>query len=115
MVVDLKKAFGNRIDSLAWMSPATKARAKEKLATLIIGVGYPDRWQDYLSLQIIKGDALGNLRRADLFKYQRQLLTGSKRVNWCHRKCQKPQKSWIFHVFLLPNTIVSVHLSYGRL
>jgi predicted metalloendopeptidase len=73
MVDDLKKAFGNRIDSLAWMSPATKAKAKEKLATLIVGVGYPDRWQDYTSLEIVKGDALGNLQRAELFHYQRQL------------------------------------------
>jgi putative endopeptidase len=73
MVEDLKKAFGNRIDSLAWMSGATKAKAKEKLATLIVGVGYPDRWQDYAPLQIIKGDALGNLQRAELFRYQQQL------------------------------------------
>ena len=41
-----KSAFpGNRIDSLAWMSAATKARAKEKLSTLIVGVGYPDQWR----------------------------------------------------------------------
>jgi putative endopeptidase len=73
MADDLKKAFGNRIDALAWMSPATKAKAKEKLATLIVGVGYPDRWQDYASLQIVNGDALGNLKRAELFAYQRQL------------------------------------------
>jgi predicted metalloendopeptidase len=73
MVDDLKKAFGTRIDSLAWMSPATKAKAQEKLATLIVGVGYPDRWRDYAALQIVKGDALGNLQRAELFEYQRQL------------------------------------------
>jgi putative endopeptidase len=73
MADDLKKAFGRRIDSLSWMSPATKARAKEKLATLIVGVGYPDHWEDYGSLQIVKGDALGNLQRAQLFEYQRQL------------------------------------------
>jgi predicted metalloendopeptidase len=73
MADDLKKAFGNRIDSLTWMSAATKARAKEKLTTLIVGVGYPDRWSDDASLRIVKGDALGNLQRASLFEYQRQL------------------------------------------
>src|SRR5205823_1764130 len=73
MADDLKKAFGNRIDALAWMSPATKAKAKEKLATLIVGVGYPDRWQDYAALRIVQGDPLGNLQRAELFAYQRQL------------------------------------------
>src|SRR6185295_11656214 len=32
MVKNLVKAFGRRIDSLTWMSPTTKARAKAKLA-----------------------------------------------------------------------------------
>jgi predicted metalloendopeptidase len=73
MADDLKSAFGHRIDSLAWMSQTTKSRAKEKLATLIVGVGYPDRWQNYASLKIVKGDALGNLQRAELFEYRRQL------------------------------------------
>jgi predicted metalloendopeptidase len=73
MADDLKKAFGQRIDSLAWMSPVTKTRAKEKLTTLIVGVGYPDKWQNFASLKIVKGDLLGNLHRAGLFEYGRQL------------------------------------------
>src|SRR5215471_15842018 len=73
MVDDLTKAFGVRIDQLTWMSPETKKKAKEKLATLIVGVGYPDRWQDYSSLEIAKGDALGNQQRALLFDYRRNL------------------------------------------
>jgi predicted metalloendopeptidase len=73
MVNDLVKAFGARIDALTWMSPETKTKAKEKLGTLKVGVGYPDKWQDYSSLQIIKGDALGNVQRAELFEYRRQL------------------------------------------
>jgi putative endopeptidase len=67
------KAFGKRIDALTWMSPETKAKAKQKLETLKVGVGYPDRWQDYSGLEIVAGDALGNAQRADLFEYRRQL------------------------------------------
>ncbi|HTX35481.1 MAG TPA: M13 family metallopeptidase [Bryobacteraceae bacterium] len=73
LVADLVKAFGAMIDSLTWMSPETKVRAKQKLATLKVGVGYPDRWQDYSALRIVKGDALGNQQRAELFEYHRQL------------------------------------------
>jgi len=73
MVSDLVKAFGKRIDALTWMSPETKAKAKQKLETLKVGVGYPDRWQDYAGLEIVRGDALGNAQRADLFEYRRQL------------------------------------------
>jgi len=73
MVADLVKAFGKRIDSLTWMSPETKVKAKQKLGTLKVGVGYPDHWRDYGGLEIVKGDALGNAERAELFEYHYQL------------------------------------------
>jgi predicted metalloendopeptidase len=73
MVDDIVKAFGARIDALTWMTPETKAKAKAKVSTIKVGVGYPDRWQDYSSLEIVKGDALGNAQRAELFEYRRQL------------------------------------------
>ncbi len=43
MVKNILAAFDRRIDSLAWMTPATKAKAKAKLAVLKVGVGYPDQ------------------------------------------------------------------------
>ena len=55
------------------MTPATKAKAKAKLAVLKVGVGYPDKWRDYCGLEIVRGDALGNAERAALFEYQRNL------------------------------------------
>jgi predicted metalloendopeptidase len=73
MVADLITAFGKRIDSLTWMSPETKTKAKAKLATLKVGVGYPDHWTDYSALEIVRGDAVGNQQRAELFEYHRQL------------------------------------------
>jgi putative endopeptidase len=73
LVANLLKVYARRIDALSWMSPQTKARAKEKLATLKVGVGYPDRWVDYSGLEIREGDALGNEERAELFRYHQQL------------------------------------------
>ena len=52
---------------------ARRMGVKEKLATLKVGVGYPDRWLDYSSLEIVKGDAVGNAQRAELFNYHRHL------------------------------------------
>ncbi|HEX4458279.1 MAG TPA: M13 family metallopeptidase, partial [Polyangia bacterium] len=66
-------AFAQRIDKLDWMAPETKAQAKAKLMALKVGVGYPDRWRDYSALQVVRGDALGNLERAELFEYRRNL------------------------------------------
>ncbi|MBC6981280.1 M13 family metallopeptidase [Caulobacter sp. 17J80-11] len=73
MVANIIKAFGTRIDNLDWMSPQTKAKAKEKLGTLTVGVGYPDKWRDYSGLEVVRGDALGNAQRAGLFEYAYQL------------------------------------------
>ena len=81
MVADLVKAFGVRIDALTWMTPATREKAKAKLATLKVGVGYPETWRDYASLQVAKDDALGNAQRADLFEYHWQLAKLGKPVD----------------------------------
>jgi predicted metalloendopeptidase len=81
MVADIIKAFDKRIDALTWMTPETKAKAKQKVATLRVGVGYPDRWKDYSGLQVVKGDALGNAGRAELFEYRLQLAKLSQPVD----------------------------------
>ena len=73
MAANVLKAFDQRIDRLDWMTPATKARAKAKLANFRVYVGYPDRWRDYAALEVVAGDAYGNWRRASLFEYRRNV------------------------------------------
>jgi len=73
MVKNEIAAFARRIDRLDWMTPATKAKAKAKLAVLKVGIGYPDRWRDYAKLEVVPGDAYGNAERASLFDYRRNL------------------------------------------
>ena len=72
LVQNLLAAFDERIDTLSWMTPATRAKAKAKLATVRVGVGYPDTWRDYAALDIRADDALGNQRRAEKFEYEHQ-------------------------------------------
>jgi putative endopeptidase len=73
MVRSLVAAFGGRIDGLTWMTPETKARAKEKLATLQVGIGHPAAFRDYAGLEVVRGDAYGNAERAGRFEYERNL------------------------------------------
>jgi predicted metalloendopeptidase len=73
MVADLITAYRARISNLSWMSPPTKEKALAKLAALRIGVGYPDTWIDYSTLDIVRGDAFGNMRRAEAFNRLRNL------------------------------------------
>ncbi len=72
LVHNLIAAFNQRIDDLAWMTPATREKAKAKLTTLKVGVGYPDQWRDYASLEIRPDDAIGNHLRAEKFEYEHQ-------------------------------------------
>jgi putative endopeptidase len=73
LVKNIIEAFSQRIDHLDWMAPQTKVKAKEKLSTLYVGVGYPERWIDYSGLSVVPGEALGNDERAELFGYRRRL------------------------------------------
>ncbi len=60
MVKNITNAFERRIDILDWMAPATKAAAKAKVSTLVVGVGYPDKWRVHTGLGIVRGEALMN-------------------------------------------------------
>jgi predicted metalloendopeptidase len=73
MAKDLTSAYRERISSLTWMSPQTKQKAIAKLAALQVIVGYPDQWIDYSSLDVVRGDAFGNMRRAEAFNRSRNL------------------------------------------
>jgi endothelin-converting enzyme/putative endopeptidase len=86
MVANIVAAFHKRIDQLDWMAPATRKEAHEKLRTLYVGVGYPDKWTAYEGLDIKAGDAFGNMARAEEFHYQQQLSKLGKKVDpteWC--------------------------------
>jgi putative endopeptidase len=97
MVKNIIAAFGRRIDNLTWMSPATRAKAKAKLDTLYVGVGYPEHWRDYTGLKIVRGDALGNSQRSELFDYR-----------WSLSKLNKPvdRTEW----WMTPQTVNAVNL-----
>ena len=73
LVRNIIAAFGRRLDKLAWMDAQTRTKAKQKLATLKVGVGYPDRWSDFGALEIVRGDTLGNALRAEAFHTRRNL------------------------------------------
>src|SRR6476660_2929068 len=81
MVQALEKALGEDIQSLSWMSPETKKQAVVKLQAISNRIGYPDKWRDYGSLKIARGDALGNSLRANEFEFQRQLNKIGKPVD----------------------------------
>jgi putative endopeptidase len=81
MVTNIKAALEKKIEALTWMAAPTKAEAKKKVATMAVGIGYPDKWRDYSSLEIKPGDAYGNFDRAVLSDYEYQLAKIGKPVD----------------------------------
>ena len=81
MVHDIESAMDKDIDTLTWMSPETKVKAKQKLRLVADKIGYPDHWRDYSGLKIVRGDAYGNNVRATEFENHRQLAKIGKPVD----------------------------------
>ncbi len=81
MVKEIEEAMQNDIESLSWMSPATKQQALIKLHGVRNKIGYPDKWRDYSKLDIVRGDELGNVERSRKFEFDRQLAKIGKPVD----------------------------------
>lgn len=81
MAGDLLTAYRTRISNLTWMSSRTKQKALAKLAAFKIGIGYPDTWIDYSTFHVVRGDAFGNMRRAEAFNRLRNLAQLKKPVD----------------------------------
>jgi predicted metalloendopeptidase len=97
MVANIMAAFRDRIDGLDWMARATKEEAKAKLASLKVGVGYPDHWPDYSALEVKPGDAFGNDVRAELWQLRRSVAKLGKPVD---------RSEWV----MTPQTVNAVNL-----
>ena len=73
MTRQVEQAMEKDIESLTWMSPATKARAQQKLHGIVNKIGYPDQWRDYSSYAVKPDDFAGNVERGNVFESRRQL------------------------------------------
>ena len=73
LVDDLFTAYEARIRSLDWMSPATKRKALQKLASFNRKIGYPKKWKSYAGLAIRPDDYAGNLMRANEYEHRRNM------------------------------------------
>src|SRR6201993_1482189 len=81
MVQRIEDAMGQRIRALDWMSPETKQQALTKLAGIRNKIGYPDKWRDYSSVNIVRDDFAGNVERAHQFENRRDINKIGKPVD----------------------------------
>lgn len=73
LISNLRAAYKDRITANSWMDAKTKTAALAKLAAFDPRVGHPVKYIDYTSLQVVRGDPLGNAIRAGEFQHQLEL------------------------------------------
>lgn len=73
LVSNLLKVYADRINTRDWMTQATRAKALEKIKTIMVKIGYPDTWRDYSALTADAGDLLGNQQRGTVWEWNREL------------------------------------------
>ncbi len=81
LVKNVTAAYAQSIDTLDWMTPATKKEAQAKLAKFTPKVGYPNKWRDYSKLAVRKDDLVGNVKRAAEFGYNRNITKLGKPID----------------------------------
>jgi putative endopeptidase len=78
LVENLRRAYAKHLSSVSWMTEATRKLALEKLAAFRAKIGYPNKWRDYSTLEVKRGDAYGNLERSEIFEWQREIARLNK-------------------------------------
>jgi endothelin-converting enzyme/putative endopeptidase len=85
LVQDLQIVLAKDIEDAAWMTPATKKQAQEKLHATLNKIGYPDKWRDYSSVSVEPSNYLLSRQHTSAFEFQRwvnKVGTPLDRTEW---------------------------------
>ena len=78
---NISEVFKERVQKLSWMGDSTKIKALEKLNKFTYKIGYPDKWKDYSSVDIVKDKFVQNIINARLFKNAEMTQKYGKKVD----------------------------------
>jgi len=81
LVGEIETQMRKDIDNAPWMTPATKEQAFAKLRAVTNKIGYPDKWRDYSSVRVVRGDYFGDTVRAQEFEIRRNFAKLGKPVD----------------------------------
>jgi putative endopeptidase len=81
MVDNLLIVFKDRISNLDWMSEQTKKEALIKLSSIGRKLGFPEKWEDYSSLNFSKDDYVSNVREMNRFSTRKNLEQLNKPID----------------------------------
>jgi putative endopeptidase len=78
---EIKTIFSERIKALDWMSTTTKEKALSKLSSVIMKVGYPDKWKDLTAMQIDRTSFVRNAMNANKWEMNYMISKYGKPVD----------------------------------
>ncbi len=81
LVAALKKALGDDIQALPWMSEDTKKQAEVKLDEFRQKIGYPDKWRDYSKFEVTRTNFITDLDHSAEFRFNYELNKVGKPVD----------------------------------
>ena len=81
MVHGIEQAMQDDIQTVTWMTPATKEQAIVKLKGIEDKIGYPSHWRDYSSVKITRESYLANMGQASAFEFERWVAKVGKPVD----------------------------------
>jgi endothelin-converting enzyme/putative endopeptidase len=81
LIANLREAYADRISGNPWMDDATRKQALAKLAAFDPRIGHPVKYIDYSTLEVKRGDVLGNAIRSEDFEWQLMLSRLPKPVD----------------------------------
>ena len=90
MVANLIAVYHKRLAALPWLADSTRSEAQAKLDSLIVNIGYPEKWEDYSAYDVRAGDAFGNVWRYGLWYLHHEVARIGKTVDR-HEWCMDPQ------------------------
>jgi putative endopeptidase len=77
----IKTVYAERIQKLDWMSAATKEKALQKLNSVIMKVGYPDKWKDLSHLEVDRSSFVNNIKSANKWGFNYMISKYGKPVD----------------------------------
>ena len=81
MVKNIMAVLHDDLETLDWMSPATREQALKKLSMMNLKIGYPDKWRDYSKFKVDRGPYVASLIRGKEFEFQRDVNKIGKPVD----------------------------------
>jgi putative endopeptidase len=81
MVHAIERAMHDDIETVSWMTPATKEQAVVKLKGIEDKIGYPSHWRDYSTVKITRDSYLANAGQASAFEFERWVAKVGKPVD----------------------------------